>query len=55
LKTRRISKMKMRAIEVEGRVGTGRIYRDGDKIVIAVTRASKAFKKPQVWEFTRPP
>ena len=40
--------MKMVALEVEGLEGKGRIYRDGDKVVIAVTKNSKAFRKPQI-------
>ena len=44
--------MKMVALEVEGLEGKGRIYRDGDKVVIAVTKNSKAFRKPQIWEFS---
>ena len=46
--------MKMTAIEVEGTKLKGRIYRDGDRVIIEVAHRSEIFGKPQVFDFSAP-
>ena len=46
--------MKMTALEMEGAKLKGRIYRDGNRVVIEVYHESEVFGRPQVFEFNAP-